>query len=113
MRYSLFSVGKVLFIFQSDALLKRVRLCYCPKWVELERGALGTCTGWCQDLGRRRGRKGRREGCQRDQGGRARMPIPGRALGLVRLTLWTEWQLDFWCHCVSVIGRSKLISFWS
>ena len=55
------------------------------KVVELEMGALGAWAG-SKDPGRRRGREGRRRGCQRPTG-KGLVPIPGRALDLVRLAL--------------------------
>lgn len=48
-------------------------------------GALGAWAG-SQDPGRRRGREGRRRGCQRPTG-KGLVPILGRALDLVRLAL--------------------------
>lgn len=53
-------------------------------------GARNEGTGRMSGPGRRRRREGRRQGCQR----RGRVPIPGSALDLVRLTLWTEDQPD-------------------
>ena len=61
------------------------------KWVELEMRALGTRAG-CQDPGRRRGKEGRRRGCQR-RTGKGLVPIPGRALDLVRLALGLNGNL--------------------
>lgn len=48
MRGNLVSVGKGLISFWSAAPLRSVRMLYCPKWMELDRGA--PRAGWCQDL---------------------------------------------------------------
>ena len=70
-------------------------------------GSPGAWAG-CQDPGRRRGREGRRLGCQRPTT-KGQVPIPGRSLGLARLALGLNDNLTF--GVIYVYGRSKFGHF--